>query len=97
MWWEGTAHAVIAKNIKGENNEAVVLLKNLRQAQRAAPNADKKGVVATCHDQVTTGIEGFFLFNRLHVGATAWYALAERGYNPFWGTGTKDPIPHEGE
>lgn len=97
IWWEGTAHMVITKRIKGEKSEAVFFLKNLRQAQRFAPNSNGKGIVASCGDGVTTGIEDFLLFNRLHVGATAWYALAELEYNPFWGIKTSDPIPHEGE
>jgi len=97
IWWEGTAHMVIAERIKGENSEADFFLNNLRQAQRLAPNADGKGIVATCHDQVTTGIEGFSLFNRLHVAATSWYILTELKHNPFWGIKTTDAIPHEGE
>lgn len=97
IWWEGTAHTVIAKRIKGEGAEADLLLENLRLAQLFAPNANGRGIVATCHDRVTTGIEGFLLYNRLHVAATAWYVLAEKEYNPFWDIKTSDPIPHEGE
>lgn len=97
IWWEGTAHTVIAKRIKKENREAKFLLKNLRMAQRFAPNTNRTGIVATCHDGVTTGIQNFLLFNRLHVAATAWYVLAERRHNPFWGIKTSDPIPHERE
>jgi hypothetical protein len=97
IWWEGAAHTVIGKRIRGENKEADFFLKNLRQVQRLAPNANGKGIVASCHDGVRTGIEGFSLFNRLHVGATAWYALGELRYNPFWGISANNPIPHEGE
>lgn len=97
IWWEGTAHTVIAKRIKGEEAEANFLLLNLLLAQHFAPNANGMGIVAACHDGVTTGIEGFLLFNRLHVAATAWYALAAQRHNPFWGIKTSDPIPHEGE
>ena len=74
-----------------------LLLENLRKAQRFAPNTNGKGIVAICHDGVTTGIEGFLLFNRLHIAATAWYVLAEQEHNPYWGIRTSDPIPHEGE
>lgn len=97
IWWEGTAHTVIAKLIKGENAHALSLFINLRKSQKSAPNANGKGIVATCRDGITTGIPGFLFFNRLHVGATAWYILAERKYNPYWGIKTSDPIPHEGE
>ena len=97
IWWEGTAHTVIAKRIKGEVIEANLLLENLRKAQRFAPNTNGKGIVAICHDGVTIGIEGFLLFNRLHIAATAWYVLAEQEHNPYWGIRTSDPIPHEGE
>jgi len=97
IWWEGTAHMVIAQQIKGDDHAADALLTTLRQAQRLAPNTNGKGLVAACHDGVTTGIAGFALLNRLHVGATAWYAIAEQWYNPFWGTRTDDAIPHAGE
>jgi hypothetical protein len=97
IWWEGTAHTVIAKRIKGEIAQANLLLENLRLAQSLAPHANGRGIPATCHGKVTTGIKGFLLYNRLHIAATGWYALAERRRNPFWGILTSDPIPHEGE
>jgi hypothetical protein len=97
IWWEGTSHMVIAQRIQGEDHAADALLTALRQAQRQAPNANGKGLVAACHDGVTTGIPGFALLNRLHVGATAWYAIAEQRYNPFWGIRTDDAIPHAGQ
>ncbi|MGR3310133.1 MAG: hypothetical protein ACUZ77_05095 [Candidatus Brocadiales bacterium] len=97
IWWEGTAHTAIANMIRGKNKKAKFFLKHLRRAQNLAPNANGKGIVATCHDKVTTGFEDFFLFNRLHVAATAWYVLAEQENNPFWGISANNPIPHEGE
>ena len=97
IWWEGTAHTVIALRILGDKAGAKAFLKEIRRAQKRAPNGNKKGIVATCHDGVSTGIVGFSFFNRLHIAATGWYALAELGVNPFWGVRTKDPIPHEGE
>ena len=48
--------------------------------------------MATCHDGVSTGIKDFFFFNRLHIAATAWFAMAEQGHNPFWDL--TNPIPH---
>lgn len=60
----------------------------------AAPNAN--GIVATCHDGVSTGLDWQY-YNRLHIGATAWYLFAERQYNPFWGIQTDMPVPYAGE
>lgn len=97
IWWEGTAHTVTALRIKGEQTAADILRRNLRLAQFFVPNTKRKGLVATCHDGASAGIEGFAFFNRLHIAATAWYTLAERQSNPFWGIRTSDPIPHDGE
>ena len=73
------------------------MLSSLEAAQAGAPNGDGKGLVATCHDTVSTGIEGFSFFNRLHISATAWFILAELHYNPYWGIGTDAPVPHQGD
>lgn len=97
IWWEGTAHTVIADRVLGRDAQADTLLQSLRGAQVSAPRANGRGIVAACRDGVTTGIEGFLLFNRLHVGATAWYLLAELRHNPYWGIRTSDMIPHQGE
>ncbi len=97
IWWEGTAHTVIAKRIKKDNEGADLLLNNLRNAQRLAPNADKKGIVAVCHDGVSTGMAEFLLYNRLHIAATSWYALSELRHNPYWGIHTTIAIPHQEE
>lgn len=96
IWWEGTAHTVIAFQLKQELQKANDFLRMLRIAQLCAPNTNRKGIVATCHDGVTTGFNWLY-YNRLHIGATAWYLFAERGHNPFWGIGTADPIPYEGQ
>lgn len=97
IWWEGTGHTVIADRLLGRTAQADALLQALRGAQVSAPRANGRGMVAACRDGVTTGIEGFLLFNRLHVGATAWYVLAELRHNPYWGISTSGAIPHEGE
>ncbi len=96
IWWEGTAHTAIADEILGNTTSATLLLQNLRKAQSSAPHANGMGIVATCHDGVTTGISNFLLYNRLHIAATSWYIFAELGQNPFWGIRTSDPIPHQG-
>jgi hypothetical protein len=96
IWWEGTAHTIIGLQIKREAQKAGKFLRNLCLAKRYAPNMNNKGIVATCHDGVTTGFAWPY-YNRLYIGATAWYIFAERGHNPFWGIGTGESIPYEGE
>ena len=54
----------------------------LRNAQLKALNANGFGIVSASNDGVTTGFTWEY-FNRLHIGATAWYLLAEQGYNPY--------------
>jgi hypothetical protein len=90
VWFEGTAHMVIAFQILSENLKAGEFLAELRRAQNEANNANGKGIVAACHDGVTTGFDWVYN-NRLHIGATTWYIFAERGYNPYWGTNINLP------
>lgn len=61
--------------------EADALLGELREVQAIAPNGDGGGIVAACSDDTETGY-GWSYYNALHVGATAWYLLAEQGINP---------------
>lgn len=97
IWWEGTAHTAIAVDMLGLSRGWDILTKNLTDAQALAPRADGEGIVATCHDGVSTGIPDFFYYNRLHTAATAWYGMAMGHHNPLWGIGTGEPIPHQGE
>lgn len=88
IWFEGTAHTVIAYRIMGEETKADTYLIELRRAQKEAQNANAKGLVAASHDGVTTGFD--WVYNaRLHIGATAWLIFAELGYNPYWNIKTK--------
>jgi hypothetical protein len=96
IWWEGTAHTALALRILQQHPAAAALLRALRRAQQCAPRTNGRGIVATCHDGVTTGLDWQY-YNRLHIGATAWYLLAERQHNPFWGIQTDASIPYEGE
>ncbi|RLB08493.1 MAG: hypothetical protein DRG39_08750 [Deltaproteobacteria bacterium] len=92
IWFEGTAHMVIAYEIIGEETKADTYLKELEKAQKEAQNANGKGLVAGPHDGLTTGFD--WVYNaRLHIGATAWFIFAELGYNPFWNIETSEPIP----
>ncbi|MEN6425145.1 MAG: hypothetical protein ABFE13_07270 [Phycisphaerales bacterium] len=85
VWFEGTAQMALAYRIGDQADKSNDLLGQLREAQASGPNANGKGIIAASHDGVTTGF-GWEYFSRLHVGATAWYAFAEMGYNPFWNT-----------
>lgn len=107
VWWEGTAHMCVALQIKNENEKSSEFINELRRVQVSAHNNNSKGIVAACHDKVPTGFTSacespeypngqcpFYYYNRLHIGATAWYIFAERQYNPFWQTPTSISIWH---
>ncbi len=83
IWFEGTAHMVIAYQILGDEEKADLYLGELRRAQTIAQNANGKGIVAASHDGVSTGF-GWVYNARPHIGATAWYIFAENMYNPYW-------------
>lgn len=83
IWFEGTAHMCLAFQNSGKLDSADVYLDQLRNAQETANHNNKLGIVATCHDSVTTGFNWLY-HNRLHVGATAWYIFAEQQLNPYW-------------
>jgi hypothetical protein len=92
VWFEGTAHMVVAYQSLGEETKANLYLNELERAQKEAQNTNEKGLVAASHDGVTTGFE--WLYNaRLHIGATAWFIFGELGYNPYWNIKTSEPIP----
>jgi len=84
VWFEGTAQMAVAYQINRENSKSDSYIEEIRKAQTSATNDNGKGIVAACHDGVTTGFDWEY-FNRLHIGATAWYIFAERGHNPYWG------------
>ncbi|WP_084639463.1 hypothetical protein [Geitlerinema sp. PCC 9228] len=85
IWYEGTAHMALAYRSLGKKRPTKRLLAFLQASQHesgALFASNREGGITT----------GFFLddgspwlyFRRLHVGATAWYMLAESGVNPFW-------------
>jgi len=93
IWFEGTAHMVVAYQILGEKEKADTYLKELEKAQKEAQNANSRGLVAASHDGVTTGFE--WVYNtRLHIGTTSWFIFAELNYNPYWNIKTFKPIPY---
>ena len=91
-WFEGTAHMAIALQIKGEAAKADDIVGVLRNVQTSASNNNGAGIVAACPDGAETGYSWNYP-NALHIGATAWYLFAERGYNPFWQISTSEAIP----
>lgn len=84
----------IAYQIMNENNKSDDYISEIRKAQTSANNNNGKGIVAACHDGVTTGFDWVYN-NRLHIGATSWYIFAERKYNPYWQINTSDIIPYQ--
>jgi hypothetical protein len=84
IWYEGTAQMAVAYHYTGQHDKSKTLMAMLLGAQDASG-----GIPAVNRDGLTTGFalptgEPWFYFNRLHVGATAWTVLAEKGVNPFW-------------
>jgi hypothetical protein len=85
-WWEGTAHQSIALRLLGKDSEADSLLTAIRTVEKKHPPLrNGRGIVAVCSDGVPTGIDGFDLYARMHIAATAWYVMASEAYNPFVG------------
>ena len=111
VWWEGTGQMVTAlwaryylrtgQQREQSHADALKYTAELRHAQLAAPRANGKGMVATARERVWTGFNlpdggKWYYYNRLHVGATAWFIFAELQYNPFWGISASAPIPYPG-
>ncbi len=97
VWWEGTAQAALVYRVLGREPEADRLLKAL------ARRFSSGGLLwATDAARITTGLalspssttDDFYYFRLPHLGATAWAALAARGWNPFTGAPVGDePVP----
>ena len=103
VWWEGTSHMCVAYQIKCELVKSYEFIEELRRVQESSNNSNDKGIVAACHDGLTTGFttacespdypDGqcpWYYFNRLHVGATVWYIFSEREHNPYWQIASTD-------
>ena len=82
VWAEGLAQVATAALRAEDLDTFDRAAEALNQLRIAAPNADGQGLVATC-TTVDTGFESSY-FNSLHVGATAWTAIAAVGVDPFW-------------
>ena len=83
IWFEGTANLCLAFQTIEKQDSSDFYINELRKAQQTATNNNGLGIVAATHDNISTGINWLY-HNRLHIGATAWYILAENRYNPYW-------------
>lgn len=112
VWWEGTGQMVSALWTQyyfstgtlqsWSYSNATKFRDQLRNAQLLAPRANGKGMVAASRDGLTTGFDlpaggPWYYYNRLHVGASAWFVFSELQYNPFWGIPLNTAIPYQGQ
>ncbi|WP_458179123.1 hypothetical protein [Bradyrhizobium sp. 14AA] len=88
VWIEGTAQASLAYRIAGDPVKSRQLLMTLEAARTRSGflNATRTGRVSTgLSIDPTNTAPDFFYFNRPHLAATAWAALAATAWNPFTG------------
>ena len=84
VWYEGTAQMALAYQETDRPQKARAVLAMLdagKQRSGAMPTTD--GTTLTTGFIQPDG-NPWLYFHSLHVGATAWAVLAERGVNPFW-------------
>lgn len=82
-WMEGTGQMVVAYQMLEQWEKSWYYLDELVEIQEHAPHTNTLGLVAAPKDGLTNGFNWCY-FNRLHVGATAWFIMAQQGYNPYW-------------
>jgi hypothetical protein len=92
-WPEGTAHMALAWQAAGEADRAEELLQSLRAVRLPVPGMAGEAIPAACGTDAVTDYGWAYPAGVPHIGATAWYLLAELGHNPFWGISTTEPIP----
>ncbi len=87
VWFEGTAHMVLAYKILGMNFKARFFLDEIERAldeeggHPEYPLWQGKGVPAACRDCLSTGYDWCY-FNRPALAPTAWYLMAWGNRNP---------------
>ena len=84
VWFEGTAHLADALELRagaGDQERAQSYLQDIAHAQAEGPHSDGLGVIAA--SRTLGNCEGERYYASLHTGATAWYALALQGADPF--------------
>jgi hypothetical protein len=84
IWTEGSAHMALLLRLLHQDEVATRLVA-LVEAQRAAGGGYFASDVASLPTGfvLSDGSSPRFYFHQRHLGATAWAALAERGFNPF--------------
>ena len=85
VWFEGTAHLAEALELRdkpGDRAAAQKYVSDIAYAQSNGPNNDRLGIIAASKNGLRD-CDGDKYFASLHVGATAWYAMAVTGVNPF--------------
>ncbi|HEY2555080.1 MAG TPA: hypothetical protein VGI15_07505, partial [Candidatus Cybelea sp.] len=85
VWFEGTAHLAAALKLRdapGDRSQAQTYLADIAYAQQNGRNADGRGIIAASKNGLSD-CDGDKYFASLHVGATAWFALASGGFDPF--------------
>ena len=88
VWVEGTAQAALAFRIHGDAGQGDRVLASLTSDRTPSGllNATRNGRLTTgLSIDPTSMVPDFFYYRRPHLGATAWAALAETGWNPFVG------------
>ncbi|HOJ40387.1 MAG TPA: dockerin type I repeat-containing protein, partial [bacterium] len=83
IWFEGTSQMALVYQLTEQPEKFLQVITSLRQVQHHGPNGDGLGIIAASRDGLTTGLSWQY-FSRLHLGATCWYLLAERAFNPYW-------------
>ncbi|GAA3633896.1 hypothetical protein GCM10022223_60270 [Kineosporia mesophila] len=85
VWLEGTGQTALALRARGARGDARLaawLLWNIQKAQETTANGDGRGIPAASSDGLDTGF-GDLYYASLHTGATAWFLMAAKGWNPF--------------
>lgn len=84
VWLEGTAHMALALRVSGtqaHGERARAYLASIELEQRHGEDADGKGIPANSQRGYSGGDD--MNPTSLHTGATAWYAMARQGIDPF--------------
>jgi hypothetical protein len=92
VWFEGTAHMVLAYSLLSQYDKVGFYLYEMERAQTYGPNSNGLGIIAASKDELTTGFDWRY-YTRLHIGATAWFIFAENDYNPYWGIPITVAVP----
>ena len=83
IWLEGTGQMAVSYKLLNQPSHAEEVLSEMRKIQDTAKQGNGKGLVAAPACCASTGFDWWY-FDRLHVGATAWFIFGELGLNPYW-------------